>query len=463
MLASPSRRFVVTVAVVTVLGLALRLAYVWFVRRDLTFGGDPFYYHIGANLLADGKGFINPYAYALHQNVQGADHPPLYIVYLSLASLVGVRSITGHLIASAVLGAASIPVAAMAGRRIAGGRVGVVAAVLVAVYPNVWRWDGMLLSETLVIFLVLLAVWFAYRYLAAPSWSRLWWLGVVTGLCALSRSELLLLGPLLLVPLALGTRSQSVASRWRWLAVSGAGCLLVVGPWVGFNLARFDHPVLFTDNLGGTLAVANCDSAYYGANTGYWDYFCGVQALERHGIAPDQFGGPADRSFRQDAIDYASAHRARIPAVVAARVGRVVGLFRPAQQAHLDIYLENTTDWVVNAGLVTYYLVALAAVAGAVVLRRRRVPVYPLLVPVATVVITAAAFYGATRFRASAEPVLCLLAAVALVALVERLGDGVAGRSGTGWSRPTLSRAPSSASGGSGPGGPAPAAGASTS
>ena len=35
------------------------------------------------------------------------------------------------------------------------------AALLVAFYPNIWRYDGMLLSETMVIFVVLITLWAA--------------------------------------------------------------------------------------------------------------------------------------------------------------------------------------------------------------------------------------------------------------------------------------------------------------
>ena len=422
-----TRRFTVVVAAVTAAGLALRLAYIWFVRRNLTYGGDPYFYHASANLLADGKGFISPYALQLGQHIQSADHPPLYVVFLAVFSLVGVRSVTGHLLVSGLLGAASIPLAALAGREIAGRRVGIAAALLVAFYPNVWRYDGMLLSETLVVFLVVLALWLTYRFVNGPSWPRLAVLGVVVGLCALARSELLLLAPLLVVPLALGARSVPWATRWRWLGVAALACFAAVAPWLAFNLARFDHAVLFTDNLGGTLAVANCDRAYYGPNTGYWDYTCGADTLDRNGIGPYEPGGRTDRIFRTDALAYIRAHESRLPVVVAARLGRITGTFRPSQQMHLDIFLENTTGWVAQSGTLTYYLVVASAIAGGVVLRRRRRAVYPLLAPIIVVLVTTALFYAATRFRAAAEPSLCLLAAVGVVTLGDRVRTAVRG------------------------------------
>jgi ABC-type Fe3+-siderophore transport system permease subunit len=56
------------------------------------------------------------------------------------------------------------------------------------------------------------------------------------------------------------------------------------------------------------------------------------------------------------------------------------------------------------------------------VLRRRRtVPVYPLLAPIGAVVVTVLVTYASTRFRSTAEPVLVVLAAIALSAVVDRL------------------------------------------
>ncbi len=428
------RHFRVLLAVVVVGGLVLRVAYVWFERRNLSYGGDPLYYHLSANLLATGHGFINPYAFARHRVVQAADHPPLYIGYLALFSLVGVRSITGHLLASTLLGAASVLVAGLAGREIGrrwdhgGERVGLLAAVLVAVYPNTFRYDGMLLSESLVILTVLITVWLAYRYWDHPTRWRMVAVGAMVGLAALSRSELVLFVPLLVLPLALLTPGTSTRRRVRRAVVGSAACVVVLAPWVTFNLARFDHTVLLSENIGGTVATSNCDTVYYGRLLGYWSYQCGQDILTAHHIGPFAFNGAADRDQFNGGVKYIEAHEGRVPVVVAARVGRIADLFHARQQAHLDVYLENTTSWVAFWGVYTFYPMALLAVVGAVVLRRRRTVVFPLLAPVVSVLVTAALFYAATRFRATAEGALCLLAAVALDAACGALGRARAAR-----------------------------------
>ena len=40
--------------------------------------------------------------------------------------------------------------------------------------------------------------------------------------------------------------------------------LLVVGPWVGYNMSRFDDPVFISSGFGVTLASSNCATALPG-------------------------------------------------------------------------------------------------------------------------------------------------------------------------------------------------------
>jgi asparagine N-glycosylation enzyme membrane subunit Stt3 len=84
---------------------------------------------------------------------------------------------------------------------------------------------------------------------------------------------------------------------------------------------------------------------------------------------------------------------------------------------------EGREEWVTRLGLVAFYPTLIGAVAGAVVLwrRRRRAELWVLLVPAVAVTFGAAISYGQTRFRAAAEPSLAILAAVAGVALVSWL------------------------------------------
>jgi uncharacterized membrane protein YoaK (UPF0700 family) len=85
----------------------------------------------------------------------------------------------------------------------------------------------------------------------------------------------------------------------------------------------------------------------------------------------------------------------------------------------LDDVIEGRERWVAVASLISFYIVAILAIAGAVLVRRRRrVPVFPLLVPVVIVFFAVALSLGSNRYRASAEVVLVVMAAVAIDRLI---------------------------------------------
>jgi 4-amino-4-deoxy-L-arabinose transferase-like glycosyltransferase len=422
--ASTRRPFEVTLAVITVLALALRVGYVLVVRRDFSPGGDAYFYHAGANLLADGKGFISPFFfYGSHRVVPAAEHPPLYLMFLSIPSIFGMTSVLTHMLWSCVVGAGTVALVGVLGRAVGGDRVGIVGAVIAAVYPNMWAPDGMLQAETLAMFLATAAVLLAYRYLRNPSGKGLALVGIVCGLGALARSELILLVIFLVVPLALAARaSKGLRTALGWLAIAVAAALLVIAPWSIYNARRFVHPILLSAQFDPLLASANCDSTYYGPLRGYFDIQCARRIYERAGLTPADDESQEGIVYRREAFKYVRGHASQVPNVVGVRLLRVLGLYHPTRYARVDTLVEGRGIDVSWAGLFSFYAAALLGVAGAVVLARNKTsPVYPLLAPIAVVIVTVIVTYASTRFRAIAEPMLAVLAAVALVAAWDRI------------------------------------------
>ena len=410
-------------------GFALRVGYVLAFRRSVVpLAGDSYYYSAGADLIAAGRGFIEPLAASVGHIEQAADHPPLYELWLTIASVVDPGHETWqvtHMLWSCVLGAGSVVFCGLVGRRVAGPRCGLVAAALAAVYPNMWLHDGALLSETMSIFLVSVTLWAAYRFWDVPTGRRSALLGVCTGLAALSRPELILLLPLLLVPLAVLAKAVPLGRKLGWLAVGGATALATLAPWVAFNLSRFDEPVYISTNFGSAMAAANCDSTYYGDLIGYKDYECADETFQAAAARTpnwDQLdGSERERQVRREVFRYMGDHAGRVPVVMAARVGRALKVYGVGQEIEYDDLIHSQDRWVVYAGLASWYVVAGLAVAGAAVLRRRReVPVFPLLVVPAVVLMAVAAIFAQTRYRAPAEPALVILAAVAIDAIMRR-------------------------------------------
>ncbi len=407
------RAFWLGLAGLMLIALAVRVVYVLGWHHPATVGGDNFYYHHGANLFADGKGFPHPYPYIRDGvTTPGAQHPPLYVVVLGLGSLVGLRSFLDHQLISCVLGTLTVGVIGLTGRRIAGRTAGLVAAGVAAVYPNFWLNDALVMSETLVQLTVAGAVLAGYAFWQRPTMRRAAVLGLVIALATLTRAEGALLAVAVAVPLCLLAAGLGWRRRLALLAVTGAVCLAVLAPWLAYNLSRFERPVLLSTGLDPTLVVTNCDDTYRGPFRGYWSYSC----LTRLPVPPGD-DSVAGETYRHIALDYISAHRSEVPGVLLTRVARTWGLYRPSQEITLDT-IEGRELPASRVGLAGYYALVAAAVAGAVLLRRRRVPLSPL---VATLLMSTAAALlaaGLTRYRAAAEVGLVLLAAPAIATAI---------------------------------------------
>jgi len=409
---------------ITASGLLVRVVYVLGFRRDHKIVGDPYFYHYGANLLVHGKGFIAPLQYrVLHTRLEAADHPPLYMLYLAIPSALGLGTTLVHLLWSSALGTATVTVTGLLARRVAGTRAGLIAAAIVAITPNVWVYDGAVLSETMAIFTATLVILLAYRAWERPTTARCCALGAACGLAALARSELVLLVPAVLWPVALLADRPAWRARLARAAAASVVALAVVGPWVGYNLVRFRHPVYLSSQAETTLAGSNCDDTYYGHDIGLFTQQC----LARYRLPAGEDESVSAVELRTGAEHYIRAHLGRAPIVAAARVGRVTGLYRVSQQIDLDVFVEGRERPLVIIGLVAGYVTELAAIAGAVIVRRRRgPPVFPLVAVPAVVLLTVAVTYATDRFRASAETALAVLAAVALDRLWQRVREQAA-------------------------------------
>jgi len=259
--------------------------------------------------------------------LEAADHPPLYMLFLAIPSALGLSTTLAHMLWSACLGTATVALTGLLGRAVAGSRAGLIAAVIVAISPNVWIYDGAVLSETMAIFVTTLALLVAYRAWQRISMRSCCVLGGVCGLAMLARSELVLLVPALLWPVAVfsGADRASWAARLRRGGAATLVAVVVVMPWVGYNLARFRHPVYLSSQLETTLAGANCRDTYYGTDLGLFTQNC----LSLYPHDPHEDESVTAQKLRAGADHFVRAHLGRVPVVVAARVGRVTGLYRP--------------------------------------------------------------------------------------------------------------------------------------
>jgi 4-amino-4-deoxy-L-arabinose transferase-like glycosyltransferase len=367
-------------------------------------GGDAVFYHEVANRLADGGGYASDHVLVSTHGGGGvlvtAEHPPGWPLLLSLSSLLGANGWAAHrLVQSAVAGVAVIALGLL-GRRVAGERVGLLAAGLGAAYPMLVWTDGSLMSETLYGLWVAAILLLAYELLEHPSAGRGLALGAVVGLAGLTRVEGFLFLPLVGLPAAwLAGRRRS-----RTMALMCAAVALVAAPWTIRNWSVFDRPVFGSTGQGIVLAGANCSPTYrFGEELGTWQSECISRPRKRN---------EATESARwtREGLEYAGEHPGRLPLVVVARFVRTWN-FAPRTATEGP----RGPVRVLQLGLVAYYPLLVLAGYGLLLLRRHGQRLFVLMGPAAVVTITTLLGHGYFRFRYSAELSIVTLAAVALV------------------------------------------------
>ena len=391
-------RFQARLAAIAAVALAVRVAAAIVTRHHLV-QGDAMTFHQVAQHLADGQGFHQPFS-----PLPTAEHPPAWEVVLAAADRLGANGYLAHRLIGGLIGTITVVLIGLLGRRVAGERVGLAAAGIAAVYPMLWAADVSLMSETLYGALVVGALLAALALRARPGPARAALLGALIALAALTRGEALLLLALLVVPLC--------RRRWRLLAVSLAAFAVVLAPWTIRNATTFAKPVLISGNSNGIWIGANCHDTYYGPLIGYWRFQCYTP------VRPGEDESVYYARQRAIGLRYLGHHLGRLPAVVGVRLLRLADVWSVPQSVFINAQ-EGRGTRVTRWGIYSAWLVMALAAAGAVVLRRRRAPLWVLLAPVLMVVLVGAATYGTTRFRFAAEPSFCVLAAAALVAAAE--------------------------------------------
>jgi 4-amino-4-deoxy-L-arabinose transferase-like glycosyltransferase len=401
------RRFRLTLGAIAFGAFVVRLVYMLIVRHYELAGDQP-YYHQQSDFLADGVGFhTGPGA----DSGPAATHPPLTTIVLSIASrLASGNSIFEQRLTTVLLGVATVAVIGLIARDLAGPRAGLLAAGIAAITPTLWTYDGQLLSESLAGLLIAASLWCAYKYLREPhvKWAAL--LGLACGLAMLTRGELMFLALCVVVPvIVVGTRG-AIWPRVGRVAIAGLAALVVVGPWVGYNLSRFEKPVYLSTSIGGAICGSNNPEAYSGPKIGLWAPSPEACPLPKQ---PNVDSSVIAHKWSDAGFEYLKHHVGDVPVAVLARLGRVWGVFRPGNtvQYLIDESLPSGSSW---AGYAAYWLIVPFALWGLWLLRKRGTAIFPMVGLFVVTSLASASFYGLIRLRLSSDIAFVVLAGIAL-------------------------------------------------
>ncbi len=415
---------------VALAGFALRAYYILTVRSHQRLWGDAlFYYYGGAEALARGHGYVAA-ASGYGQLAPSAKHPPGFVTLLAGLYKLGFQSPDALMYWMAALGSVTVVLVGVVGARVVSRRAGLIAAAIAAIYPNIWINDTTLMSETLMTFGFTLALGGIYAFHRRASWRSLVVASVGLTVATSARAETIVLFAIVILPLVLARRSVPFRRRVGFVAIAAIAPVAVFAPWAIYNSTRFSDPVLLSTGFGPTALAASCDTVFYGSHIGYYDLRCN-QINEPPppppGQAPDE--SKIDQWSRKRAFDYVKAHRDQVPEVVAAREGRLFSVWNPSQQNQLDHYVQQRGSVaLVTTAQWAFWALALLAIAGGWLWRKRKIPLYPLIGEIVLTAVVAAVTFGSTRYRCAVEICVVLLAATAIDAGIRlvrnRFGHG---------------------------------------
>ena len=114
-----TRPFRLALGAIVLAALALRAVYAWVLVGDDPLLGDALEFHLQANDLADGHGYIQPFLFRSQGIARAsADKPPLYPLLEAAVSVLGGRTWAWHQLVGVVCGAGTVAAGLRWGKRI---------------------------------------------------------------------------------------------------------------------------------------------------------------------------------------------------------------------------------------------------------------------------------------------------------------------------------------------------------
>jgi 4-amino-4-deoxy-L-arabinose transferase-like glycosyltransferase len=408
-------------ALIVGVGIALRVIWCLYAVRPPVGLHDPSFYIVYGNSIATGHGYTTPdgdptayypigYPGSLAVVFWIVRHTPLPNNFPAAVAAFNV-----------ILGVVMMLLVYGIGRRLFGGRVGLTAAALIAVFPNLIFHSALALSETLFATLILAALavllWKPWKGGKVPQ-ARMVPFGILLGLSALVRPQSLVLLPLVAIAVGL------TGVRWRTAIGSVLPALiaavLVISPWTVRNAVVMHAFVPISTNGGDDLCIGHNPDAQGAFNL---SPYCFKNNGRRESGAAAEVA--RDKRGRSKAIKYALNHPGRelvlLPRKAYYMLYRDHDGLEAAESYGSDIFINRSTvlPTLRLAANLFFFALMIAGVVGAAQLATREKPrQLMLLLALLGMLTVPLVFFGDTRFKVPAMPLLVLVAAVPLTELL---------------------------------------------
>ena len=387
-----------------------------------------FYQTIGFNI-------IKEHCYCLHPGISTIDRAPLWPFILAGVSLIfGPSNYFARLFLS-LIGSGTCVIVYLFVRDLFGWRLGLIAGIAAAIYPELYIYDGWLYTESLYTFLLFAICYVLYRIQRDKSVKRGWgswrmWLscGVLLGLLALTRPNgVIVIGLVIAWAIAM-IWFKVLARRTTLIGVVAAALIacVLIAPWTVRNYLVSNTFIPVATGDGNVLLGSYNDQVL--TTPGFQGSWIDP-LISRPDVAkpfPLFTCEPScdvarEAAYKSAAAQWVQSHLSIMPHLLALHF---INLWHPDTiEADLPVvrFSDQLSSQIVLAMMKIFPIpiFILAALGLAVTLWKWR----ELLFIYSMIVLTigqALYFYGSARFRAPIEPMLILLAAGALWWLTHR-------------------------------------------
>jgi tetratricopeptide (TPR) repeat protein len=346
---------------------------------------------------------------------------PLYPYFLGVNYAVFGRDLLTIRIVQILLGSLSCVFLAIAGSRFFSPRAGVVAGLLLAVYPVAIFFDTIIQKSVLDTFFMTLLVCLMGLLLQDRRWG--WWLltGAVLGLLSLTRENALALVPLAWVWIGLHFRDDTWRSRLEWMVLLTAGLLLALLPVGVRNLVVGGEFFITTSQFGSNLYIGNHEHATGEYVPMRWGRcspeFERLDATELAEVALGRRLSPREvsRYWTGRALDYAARNPIEWLQLMARKWALTWNAEEIVDAEDIGGYAEYSPLLRALRHVMHFGILCPLAALGVVATWQHRDRLWLLYLMILMMAASVAVFYVFARYRFPMVPVLILFAAAGLV------------------------------------------------
>jgi 4-amino-4-deoxy-L-arabinose transferase-like glycosyltransferase len=376
------------------------------VRHGDPLAGDELDYNIMGQFFAKGKLWWGTQPF-------GNPHPtawktPIYPAWIGFWYSVLGSSPTRVELVQAFIAPISVALTWILARRLFSPRIAIAAAIVVAVFPFAWEYYGLLFSEALAIPVTLLTL-IAFLGYKSISPARAMAVGALIGVGMLIRptSVFLFAGVLVAFWIAMGFK-RGVGLT----ALAAVVAALCIAPWTIRNAVEFNAFLPLSVQDGALAGTFNDDAANDPTYPYAWRPVPKGQAwvyAQKNKVNDAELRN----RLRKIGTDYIKDHPGSlVKAYFWNGITRTWDIRRPARAMN-EVPYEGRSKPVSAVGLGMYYLLLPLAIFGLWRLRSRK----DLLLPVIAMAFASSVVFtvdGGTRYRATLEPLIVILACCAV-------------------------------------------------